>query len=293
MAAPAYQPNICLRAPDAFLSGLLCIVFAAESRRSQGDLDTFPEQSGCWYLVGLSGGSGRLTCEAGSILLQSGQAAAFPGESPLDVLYQGEGFLQILCLKGSVAGSMLRQSEALGGSVYPGGAAVLAEALAALKAEEAIHGSVSAQCGASAAFQAIARLYGTGTEAHKNEKQLPQVVEAALKILQQEFAFLDGVGDLAERLEVSQEYLTRTFRDHVGTTPGKYLNQVRVEHAKLLLQQGDHSVSFVADACGFANGNYFARVFREHVGVTPSVYARERSGQNLLPHPELDSYYVL
>lgn len=284
------QVNIALRAPDAFLSGLLCIIFAAEYRRNEGDLDTFPEQSGCWYLVGLQGANARLTCETGSVLLEDGYAAAFPGGSPLDVLYQGKSRLYILCLKGSAAGSMLQQSEALGGSVYPGGAAVLAEALALLQAENA---PVAPQSGSAIAYQAMARLYGTGTKAHKSEKPLPQIVEAALKILQQEFAFLDGVGDLADRLEVSQEYLTRAFRTHVGMTPGKYLNQVRVEHAKLLLQRGDHSVAFVADACGFANGNYFARVFREHVGVTPSVYAREQSGQNLLPHPELDSFYVL
>ncbi len=287
------QTNICLRAPDEFLSGLLCISFAAEYRRRDGDLDTFPEQSGCWYLIGISGGDGRLTGENGSFLLASGQAAAFSGESPLDVLYQGEGTLTVLCLKGSIAGQMLRQSETLGGSTYPGGAAVLADAMSALTAEEATHGGVSPQFASAVAYQAMTRLYGTGTKAHKNEKRLPHVVETALKLLQHEFAFLDGVGDLAERLKISQEYLTRTFREHVGTTPGKYLNQVRVEHAKLLLQRGDHSVAFVADACGFANGNYFARVFREHVGVTPSVYARENGGQNLLPHPELDSFYVL
>lgn len=290
---PEHQKHICLRAPDEFLSGLLCIAFAGEYRRTDGTLDTFPEQSGCWYLIGISGGTGRVTCETGSILLEDRQAAAFSGESPLDVLFQGEGTLQILCLKGSIAGNMLRQSEYLGGSIYPGGAAVLEDALAALTGEEARSDSVSPQFGSGVAYQAMTRLYGTGTKAQKSKKQLPQVVETALTILQQEFAFLDGVGDLAQRLEVSQEYLTRTFRDHVGMTPGKYLNQIRVEHAKLLLQRGDHSIAFVADACGFSNGNYFARVFREHVGVTPSVYAREQSGQNLLPHPELDSFYVL
>lgn len=284
------QVNIALRAPDAFLSGLLCIVFAAEYNRNEGQLDTFPEQSGCWYLVGLKGANARLTCESGVILLEDGYAAAFSGGSPLDVLYQGKSRLYVLCLKGSTASGLLQQSETLGGSVYPGGATVLADALKQLQAEES---PVAPQFCSAAAYQAMARLYGTGTRAHKNKKPLPQIVEAALKVLQQEFAFLDSVGDLADRLEVSQEYLTRTFRTHVGMTPGKYLNQVRVEHAKLLLQRGDHSVGFVADACGFANGNYFARVFREHVGVTPSVYAREQSGQNLLPHPELDSFYVL
>lgn len=287
------QKNISLRAPDAFLSGLLCIAFASEYRRSDGSLDTFPEQESCWYLVGLDGGAGRLTSEKGCVFLESGQALAISAESPLDVLYQGEGRLWVLCLKGSLPGQILRKSGELGGSVYPGGAAVLEEAFAQLVEEEAAQGAVSPQTGSAVAYQAMTRLYGTGTMAVKNEKQLPQVVEAALKVLQQDFAFLDGIGDLADRLQVSQEYLTRTFREHVGMTPGKYLNQVRVEHAKLLLQKFDHSVAFVADACGFSNSNYFARVFREHVGVTPSVYAREQGGQDGLPHPMVDSFYVL
>lgn len=287
------QHHISLRAPDAFLSGLLSISFAAGYAREDGALDTFPEQEGSWYLVSVPGGTGRLTCGLGSILLQSGQAAAISAECPLDVFYQGEGQLLLLCLKGSLPGKFLRREEAREGLIYAGGGEILEEALSRLAAEEALQGSVPAEVASEIAYQALTRLYGVSVFSPKKEKQLPQVVETALKMLQQEFAFLDGVGDLAQRLEVSQEYLTRTFRDHVGMPPGKYLNQVRIEHAKLLLQHGGHSVAFVADACGFTNSNYFARVFRNMVGVSPSAYALECDGSNPLPHPMLDSYYVL
>lgn len=285
-----YQRNIVLRAPDGFLSGLLSIAFAARFSRSDGSLDTFPEQQGCWYLTAVSRGSARLTCETASIFLAPGQAIAVSGESPLDVLFQGEGELLTLCIKGSVAGAFLRRGESAEGSVYPGGGEILSEALDALVQEPE---GVPPEAASAIVYQMLTRLYAIGTQAVKKEKQLPQVVEAALKVLQQEFAFLDGIGDLAQRLEVSQEYLTRTFREHVGMTPGKYLNQVRVEHAKLLLQRGDHNVAFVADACGFANSNYFARVFREHVGMTPTAYAREHGGTSTLPDPQLESFYVL
>jgi len=286
------QNIICLRAPDAFLSGLLSMPFAASFQRGDGDLDTYPAQEGCWFLVGVQEGSVRLTCEKGCVYLESGQALAVSAECPMDILFHGTGILTVLCLKGQLCGTILQKSEELGGSLYPDGASSLAWSVSQLKKIETKSG-ISGQSASSAAYQLLMQLYGTGSMAAKYKKQLPQVVEAALKILQQDFAFLDGIGDLADRLEVSQEYLTRTFRDHVGMTPGKYLNQVRIEHAKLLLQRGSHSVAFVADACGFANGNYFARVFRSMVGVSPSDYARENSGKELLPHPMLDSYYVL
>lgn len=286
------QVNISLRAPDEFLSGLLSIAFGGCYDRGGGELDTFPEQEGCWYLVGVRGGAGRLTCALGCVLLSDGQAAAVSGESPLDVLYQGEGQLQVLCLKGSLPGKFLRREEKQEGAVYPGGGCILEDGLQQLKTEEARQGSVPPETASAIAYETLTRFYSAAAAAANKEEKLPQVVETALKILQQDFAFLDGIGDLAQRLEVSQEYLTRTFRDHVGMTPGKYLNQVRIEHAKLLLR-GGHNVAFVADACGFANGNYFARVFRSMVGETPSAYAKENGGESTLPHPMLDSIYVL
>lgn len=285
--------SISLRAPDEFISGLLSVVFALEILRQEGDLNTFPEQPDCWYLAGISGGGVRLTHEDSCALLEDGQAVAFSAESPLDLLSQGEGKLWVLCLKGSAAAGLLLESKKRGGLFFPHGSPFLAQAMEELKKEEASEGSVSASLASGIAYQLLSRLYGTGVLAVREEKQLPRIVEAALRVLQQDFAFLDGVGDLADRLQVSQEYLTRTFGDHVGMTPGKYLNQVRVEHAKLLLQQGDHSVAFVADACGFANSNYFARVFRTMEGMTPSQYAKTVSGQAALPDTMLDSFYVL
>lgn len=295
MMAPSSPDKnvIAFRAPDVYLSGLLSVAFASDRIKTDGELDTFLEQESTWYLAGVLEGSARVTCELGCILLSDGAALAVCAQSPMDILFHGTGRLFVLCLKGSLAGSILRESDCLGGSIYPGGAVKLRSALEQLRREEAAAGSVSAPFASAIAYETLMALYGTGSRAMKNEKQLPQVVETALKILQQDFAFLDGIGDLAQRLQVSQEYLTRIFREYVGMTPGKYLVQVRVEQAKLLLEQGDHSIAFVADACGFTNGNYFARVFRSIVGVTPSVYQREHGAHAALPHPMLDSIYVL
>ncbi len=294
MAGPLTDHNaIAFRAPDVYLSGLLSVALASEYLRHDGDLDTFPGQDAAWYLVGVRDGSARITCEPGSILLPEGCVLAVSASAPVDILYYGTGKLMVFCLKGSLSGGILRESEQLGGAIYPHGATVLDKAMQALRQAEQIHGRVPAPLASGTAYQAMMSLYGTGSKASKNQKQLPQVVETALKIMQQDFAFLDGIGDLAQRLEVSQEYLTRIFRTHMGMTPGKYLIQIRVEQAKLLLQQGDHSITFVADACGFTNSNYFARVFRNQVGVTPSVYAREHSVRDHMPHPMLDYIYVL
>lgn len=269
------------------------MALASLKERGEGDLDTFPAQERTWYLIGIPEGSARITCEMGCLYLSAGQALAVCAESPVDILFHGTGSYVLFCFKGTLPGTILRPGAPSGGTVYRKGAPVLASIWEKLRLEESSCGSVTAQCASGIAYQALMALYGSENLAVVQEKQLPQVVEAALKLLQQDFAFLDGIGDLAQRLQVSQEYLTRIFREYVGITPGKYLVQVRVEQAKLLLQQGEHSIAFVADACGFTNSNYFARVFRSTVGLTPSAYAREQSKHHALPHSMLDSIYVL
>ncbi|MBR2799852.1 MAG: helix-turn-helix transcriptional regulator, partial [Oscillospiraceae bacterium] len=142
-----------------------------------------------------------------------------------------------------------------------------------------------------AAYGLLMSFYGSQSAGPVEGKRLPLVVEAALGIIRRDYAFLDGIGELAERLEVSQEYLTRSFCRFIGMTPGKYLNRVRIENARLLLRQGGHSIQFVSEACGFTNANYFARVFRTAVGMNPAEYARRHSSDADRPHDE--DLYVL
>ena len=78
--------------------------------------------------------------------------------------------------------------------------------------------------------------------------------------------------ELAQRLEVSKAHLIRTFSRQTGISPARYIVRVRVEYAKLLLLDEDASITYVAEASGFANANYFAKVFRRETGMSPSEY---------------------
>ncbi|NIK61337.1 GlxA family transcriptional regulator [Kribbella shirazensis] len=94
---------------------------------------------------------------------------------------------------------------------------------------------------------------------------------------------LDPAGDhrlaaLAARAAVSVRQLTRMFRDEVGTTPARYVEQVRVEHAKNLLETGDQSIETIARQAGFGSPEALRRAFVRTVRITPTAYrARFRS----------------
>ena len=77
---------------------------------------------------------------------------------------------------------------------------------------------------------------------------------------------------LARESGLSKFHLLRVFRDRTGLTPWQYQVNLRLGHARLLLQRGEPA-SQVADACGFVDQSHFTRIFRSVVGVTPAVYA--------------------
>lgn len=50
------------------------------------------------------------------------------------------------------------------------------------------------------------------------------------------------------------------------------LKEVRMKHARALLDEGKLSVAEISLACGFSTPSYFSTAFREYYGKTPSEY---------------------
>ncbi|MFJ6349167.1 GlxA family transcriptional regulator [Streptomyces sp. NPDC092046] len=76
---------------------------------------------------------------------------------------------------------------------------------------------------------------------------------------------------LARRAGVSVRHLARLFREQTGATPAAYVERVRVEAARLLLE-GGASVTGAAARSGLGSDESLRRAFARHFGVTPSAY---------------------
>ena len=63
-----------------------------------------------------------------------------------------------------------------------------------------------------------------------------------------------------------KSYIIRLFRKNTGHTPTEYVNSMRIEPAKDLLQT--KSITDAAFVCGFNNLSYFLKVFRQYTGET-------------------------
>ncbi|MFD0712507.1 helix-turn-helix domain-containing protein [Paenibacillus sp. GCM10027626] len=72
------------------------------------------------------------------------------------------------------------------------------------------------------------------------------------------------------------EYLCQVFKKYAGITIGAYIQQLRLQRAKHLLQYTHKTVDSIALEIGFQDSPYFRKVFKKHEGITPTQYRQEQ-----------------
>ena len=82
--------------------------------------------------------------------------------------------------------------------------------------------------------------------------------------------------ELAELVNMNEQYFCRYFKKNIGKTITEYINVIRVEKAATALAETEDKIIDIAAACGFDNTGYFIRRFKKEKGMTPSEY-RKRS----------------
>jgi len=85
---------------------------------------------------------------------------------------------------------------------------------------------------------------------------------------------------LASSLGLSGDYIGRVFKFVKGVSIAEYINHVRLEEAKELLNKTNKSVNDIMEEVGFQNNSYFYILFKKHTGVTPIEY-RKRIRESL------------
>ncbi|MCX5202886.1 GlxA family transcriptional regulator [Streptomyces sp. NBC_00237] len=83
-----------------------------------------------------------------------------------------------------------------------------------------------------------------------------------------------SVEALAARAQLSPRHFARAFHAETGTTPGRYVDRVRLEHARRLLEDGPEGVECVSRASGYGTPEAMRRAFVKALGTAPAEYRR-------------------
>ena len=109
--------------------------------------------------------------------------------------------------------------------------------------------------------QSMSSLYGSK---HRNEK-----LSKALSYMQETWEEPVSPSVIARQVGVSTRQLERLFSRYLGMTPKTYMMVLRLERARILLQQTQMRVIDVATACGFSTNSLFSKRYKRHFGISP------------------------
>lgn len=100
-------------------------------------------------------------------------------------------------------------------------------------------------------------------------------VGVALNYIHSKYMYPLSVEDIAQTVGLERSYFTTLFTRQVGMSPGKYLQNHRMEIAASLLTRDNCSVSTTALSVGYPDIYTFSKTFKRHFGVSPREYTKQ------------------
>ncbi len=125
---------------------------------------------------------------------------------------------------------------------------------------------------------AVAYKYDLLTRQVREGREEAGTVENLKKVLQyigEHYSSPIRLSELAELVNMNEQYFCRYFKKNIGKTITEYINVIRVEKAATALAETEDKIIDIAAACGFDNIGYFIRRFKKEKGMTPSEYRKK------------------
>ncbi len=112
----------------------------------------------------------------------------------------------------------------------------------------------------------------------KNARQISRI-KKAIDYIDRNYKDTVTLDDLSVTCGLSRSELCRCFKSVIRQSPMEYVTWVRIHKSLPLLASREHSITEVAELCGFSGSSYFAEMFKRHIGYTPSQYIKKISAE--------------
>lgn len=110
---------------------------------------------------------------------------------------------------------------------------------------------------------------------YENEVQKQKtMIDKIHAYIQEHYKENIGRNEIGAEFYLVPEYLAKMYKKKTGKTLKDYINEYRLEQAKLLLRDPFRRVSEVAGEVGFDNFSYFSTLFKKYMGMTPNEYRK-------------------
>ena len=124
----------------------------------------------------------------------------------------------------------------------------------------------------------LLKLHGEGQLPYaslvRNDPHADSVVRSCQEWLREHFMKTDAISHVVALAKIPERTLKRRFKTATGLSLIEYLQNIRVEHAKALLEHTETPVDEISVAAGYEDASFFRRLFKCSTGLTPSRYRR-------------------
>lgn len=108
-------------------------------------------------------------------------------------------------------------------------------------------------------------------------------IRRILRYIEENYSNKLLLSEIAKQENLSLTYLSHLFKDSLNITFQEYLNQIRFEKAKRLIEQTDMKLIDICIETGFSDPRYLNKMFKKMLGCTASQYRQMRKAESEVP----------
>ena len=105
--------------------------------------------------------------------------------------------------------------------------------------------------------------------------QYSSAIVDAVRIMRRSLYSRVKICDIADELGMTSEHFSRKFKEETGKSPYAFIEEMKMEEAKLILQQNELHINEIAELLGYCSPGQFSKRFRICCGMTPLEYRED------------------
>lgn len=109
----------------------------------------------------------------------------------------------------------------------------------------------------------------------ENKSKFRYEINKAISYINDHYSEPIDLNMVAEHIHLSMYYVSRLFKKETGRSVIDYLNEIRVENAKIMLKETDLKLYEIAEKVGYHDNVYFGQIFKKYTNVCPGDYRRK------------------